>query len=232
MHTFSVIDLGRKAYEPTLRLQQDLVRRIQDGADTAYLLLVEHDPPVITFGRRGKPENVLVAPERLAQQGIEIHHTRRGGDVTYHGPGQLVGYPILSLRHPRKKVSQYVRELEESLIRCLADFDIAAERIDGATGVWVGCEKVAAIGVAVSQDECSHGFALNVAPDLAHFDLIVPCGLGGVAVTSMSKLLGRAVPVAEVKPVVVQRFAEVFAAEATPMDPDRLPPASGPQVFG
>ena len=221
MTTFAITDLGRNPYEPTLRLQERLVREVQAGTDAgAHLLLVEHDPPVITFGRRGNEAHVLASPEALATKGIETHHVSRGGDVTYHGPGQLVGYPIFSLRRAKMKASRYVHDLEEMLIQTLWRLGVAGRRVEGvkgATGVWVDDEKVAAIGVAVEQGVCYHGFALNVCPDLSHFGLIIPCGLAGSPVTSISKLLGRTVGVSEIKTPLLQSFAEVFDAQLHPV---------------
>jgi len=225
-------DLGRAAYEPTLRLQKTCVRRLQaHPTDDVFLLLVEHDPPVITFGRRGRPEHLLASPAAIAAQGIEIHHTRRGGQVTYHGPGQLVGYPILALHPGRRPLRRYVRGLEEALIRLLRRFDIPAGRADGLTGVWVADEKIAAIGIALDRWVAYHGFALNVCPNLAHFDLIVPCGLarspsGGQAggrTTSMSRVLGRAVSISEIKPILVESLAEVLRLAATRLRLSREP---------
>jgi lipoate-protein ligase B len=150
----------------------------------------------------------------LARAGIEVHATRRGGDVTYHGPGQLVGYPILRLAAIGRGVRAYVHDLEEALIRALDRLGVSAGRAEGMTGVWVGGRKIAAIGVAVSRGVTSHGFALNVTPDLSHFGLIVPCGLAGMGVTSLCECLGRQVTVEEVKPVVISAVAEALGLEA------------------
>jgi lipoate-protein ligase B len=208
-------DLGRMPYGPVLDLQHRLVRQVQAApGGPAFLLLVEHDPPVITTGLRPCGRDILAAPERLAREGIEIHATRRGGGVTYHGPGQLVGYPILRLASVARSVRTYVHDVEESILRVLGRFGVSARRAEGLTGVWVGQAKIAAIGVAVSRRVTYHGFALNVAPDLAHFGLIVPCGLAGKGVTSMSRCLGRAVSVDEVKPALVDAIREVFGFEA------------------
>jgi lipoate-protein ligase B len=211
MTTLVCQDLGRLAYGPAHLVQCERVRQVQAARDgLAFLLLVEHDPPVITTGRRPCAEHILAAPEQLAREGIRVHATRRGGSVTYHGPGQLVGYPILRLSDVGRNVRTYVHDLEEVLILALGRSGLGARRAEGATGVWVGDEKIAAIGVAVSRGVTYHGFALNVATNLAHFGLIVPCGLPGKAVTSMSKCLGRQVSVAEVKPTVVDAMKEVF----------------------
>jgi len=190
------IHLGRAAYEPTLRLQRRLWEKVQAAEDElAYLVLVEHDPPVITLGRGADRSNILVSAEQLAAAGAEVHETSRGGDVTYHGPGQLVGYPIV-------------------LIRALGTFHITAGRRQGLTGVWVADEKVAAIGIAIRRWVSYHGFALNVSPDLSHFEWIVPCGIADKGVTSMTRLLGRPVEVGEVIPTLVQCAVDVFGFDA------------------
>jgi len=211
MTPLTVMDCGRAAYGPTLDLQKKLLREVQLADDErAYLLLVEHEPAVITLGRRAKAEHLLASRERLAAMGIELAEASRGGDITYHGPGQLVGYPILHLAPGRRPVHAYIRNLEESLIRLLERFGIEGRRIGGKTGVWVGDEKVAAIGIAVSRWTAYHGFALNVATDLSAFDLIVPCGIRGARVTSLERLTGRAVAIEEVKPPLVECLAEVL----------------------
>jgi len=205
------LDVGRAAYGPTLRLQERLRREVHAAPEErAYLVFVEHDPPVITLGRGADAAHVVAPRDRLAREGVEIHETQRGGDVTYHGPGQIVGYPILRLDLHGRDVHRYLRDLEETLIRLLARFGIQGERVRGMTGVWVGREKVAAIGVAISRWVTWHGFALNVDPDLAHFGLIVPCGLQGMGVTSLARLLGRPITVAEVKGPLVECLVEVF----------------------
>lgn len=205
------LDIGRAAYEPTLRLQQRLLAEVKETPDErAYLVLVEHDPPVITLGRGAQAAHLVATRERLAAEGIEVHESSRGGDVTYHGPGQLVGYPILRLDLHGRDVHRYLRDLEEVLIRTLARFGVEGTRAEGLTGVWVGPQKVAAIGVAVSRWVTYHGFALNICTNLAHFDLIVPCGLRKVGVTSLDRLLGRPVSVDEVKPRAIECMVEVF----------------------
>lgn len=217
----TVIDLDRGAYADALALQMRLVEQVKSAGDDchdAHLILVEHDPPVITLGKAAKSANVLVDESVLARQGIELHKITRGGDVTYHGPGQIVGYPIVNLRALDSDVRAYVARLEETLIRLLGRFGIDAFRRKGLTGVWVGDSprKIAAIGVAVSRWVTYHGFALNVDPDLAHFDLIVPCGIADAAVTSMAHVLGRAITTAEIKPVLIECFQEVFGFELAP----------------
>lgn len=204
-------DLGPAAYEPALALQQGLVRRAIDAErEQAFLLLLEHEPPVITLGRRGKDQHVLAPEDRLREAGIEVRHTSRGGDVTYHGPGQLVAYPILRVDLHGRDVHRYVRDLEAVVIRTAGRYGVRAERVEGMTGVWAGREKLAAIGVAVKRWVSYHGVALNVCPDLSAFEYIVPCGIEDRGVTSLSRLLGRQVPVEEVKPVLVEALAETF----------------------
>jgi lipoyl(octanoyl) transferase len=209
--------LGRLGYADGVERQKALVeaRRAGDIPDT--LLFVEH-PPVITLGvrTRGATTNVRADTAALAAQGVEIHETGRGGDVTFHGPGQLVGYPILDLKPDRQDVHRYVRDLEEVLIRTAGDFGIEAGRVKGYSGAWVGDRKLAAIGVRISRWITSHGFALNVTTDLTGFDLIVPCGIADRGVTSLSALLGRDVPMAEVEAAVVKHFAAVFEREIVP----------------
>lgn len=203
-----LVDCGRLAYGDAWALQRALLaaRQADQIADT--LLLLEH-PPVITIGRAGHAANILIPRETLAARGFEVFEIERGGDVTYHGPGQLLGYPILNLRAIDEDVVRFVRLLEATLIRVLQTFGIEAARRRGYPGVWVGEAKIAAIGVAVKRKVTMHGFALNVDPDLGHFALINPCGLGK-PVTSMARLLGRRVELAEVHPAVSRAFAEVF----------------------
>ncbi len=217
-----VHNLGRAAYGPVLDRQMQLVARVQEHPDQAYLLLVEHDPPVITLGRRGGEEDVLASRDRLAALGVELYESSRGGEVTYHGPGQLVGYPILHLDRHGRTVRGHVRNIEQVLIDTLAAFDIPAHRKDPAeklTGVWTGPApsaneaKIAAIGVAVRRWVSYHGWALNVNTNLSHFDLIVPCGITDKAVTSMAAQLARDLDVATVADTLVARFAETYGFE-------------------
>ena len=203
--------LGEISYEDGLILQAKLVEERRAGAIPDTLLLLQH-PPVITLGvktRRG-PNHIVASEETLAGAGVTVHETGRGGDVTYHGPGQLVGYPILDLAPDRKDVHIYVRDIEEVLIRTAAAFGVEAKRVPGLTGVWVGPdgreEKLAAIGIRISRWITSHGFALNVSTNLDHFNLIVPCGIVDRQVTSLEKLLGRAVAMAEAERAVEQAF--------------------------
>ena len=211
------IDLGRMAYAAALAVQQRHVAQVKDSPEKAYMLLVEHDPPVFTLGRASDRGNILADAPQLAAAGIEVHDASRGGEVTYHGPGQIVGYPILRIDRDRRGLHGYLRDLEEVLIRTLGRFGLDAMRIPKLTGVWVqrgprekNEKKVAAIGVAVTRWVSYHGFAINVCCDLSHYDLIVPCGIGDRGVTSISDLLAREVAVAEVKPVLIECFAEVF----------------------
>ncbi len=205
------LDLGRAAYGPTSRLQERLRDEVRTAdPERACLLLVEHDPPVITLGRGADEAHVTVSRERLRAMGVEVHESARGGDVTWHGPGQLVGYPILRLDLHGRDVRRYLRDLEEVLIRLLARFGLEGTRAEGMTGVWLGGEKVAAIGVAIRRWVTWHGIALNVADCLDAFDLIVPCGIRDYGVTTLSRALGREVLVAEVKPHLVECVVEVF----------------------
>jgi lipoyl(octanoyl) transferase len=207
--------LGVVPYEEALGLQRALVEDRRAGRIDDLLLLVEH-PDVLTVGvRAGGHTNILASHSTLEAQGIRVYEAGRGGDVTYHGPGQVIGYPILDLRPDRQDVHKYMRDLEEVLIRAVADFDIVATRLPGFTGVWVGDEKLAAIGVRVSRWITSHGFALNVGPELAGFGLIIPCGIGDRGVTSLARL-GCQATRAEVEERVAVRFCEVFERTASP----------------
>jgi lipoate-protein ligase B len=215
-----VVDCGRMAYGAAWALQRKLVTARQAGRIRDVVLLVEH-PPVITIGRAGRSVNILLPRALLAAQGFEVFEVERGGDVTYHGPGQLVGYPIVDLRALDEDVVRYVRSLEAALIRTLHQFGMLAERVRGYPGVWVRDSKIAAIGVAVKRRVTMHGFALNVAPDLDHFSVINPCGLGR-PVTSMARVLGRPVTLAEVQPVVAAQLAGALEMELEPVTIDAL----------
>jgi len=208
MRTAWFIPCGRLAYGDAWALQKALLAARQAGSVPDAVLFVEH-PPVITLGRAARASNVLAAPGMLAARGIDVFQIERGGDVTYHGPGQLVGYPIVDLRAFGEDVGRYVRALEGALIGALGTWQIAAERLQGFPGVWTGGAKVAAIGVAVKRKVTMHGFALNVDPDLTAFDLINPCGLGR-PVTSIARLLGRPVGLDEATPVVARTLAEAL----------------------
>ncbi|HEY6344211.1 MAG TPA: lipoyl(octanoyl) transferase LipB [Bryobacteraceae bacterium] len=204
-------DLGRMGYGEAFALQRELVERRKRGEIPDQLLIVEH-PPVVTMGRNGREQNLLASPELLARAGIEFHHTDRGGDVTFHGPGQIVGYPIFDLREWKRDVVAYVRALEEVLIRALGEFGIEGRRVERATGVWVslpgGRAKIAAIGIHVSRWVASHGFALNVDPDLSYFRYIVPCGLTE-PVTSMREAGSRAGR-KDVVAAIARNFGQIF----------------------
>jgi lipoyl(octanoyl) transferase len=204
--------LGPVAYADGLRMQERAVERLRSGEGAEQFLLVEH-PHVFTLGRGADGRNILADPVQLQAHSIEVHETGRGGDVTYHGPGQIVGYPIINLKPDRCDVHRYVRDLEESLIRSIADFGITGTRISGLSGVWVGDEKIAAIGVRIARWITSHGFALNVNTDLDYFRMIVPCGITDKGVTSISRLLGRTVDMQEVVESVTRHFAQVFGRE-------------------
>jgi lipoyl(octanoyl) transferase len=209
--------LGRLTYDRALELQDDAARRAAEG-DESFLLL-EHEP-VFTLGRNASEKDVLFTPGRRVELGIELRESNRGGKVTYHGPGQLVGYPILRLAPDRKDVKRYVRDLEEVLIRTLAGFGIRAERSSAperVTSVWVGNDKVAAIGVHIARWVTTHGFALNVTDEpLPHFAGIVPCGITDGGVTTMQRLLGRPVALAELLDPIRAHFSSVFGREIIP----------------
>lgn len=201
--------LGQVDYAQGLKLQQERVAQRKAGTIPDTLLLLEH-PHVYTFGRNAKREHLLASSEFLATLGAAVSDTDRGGDITYHGPGQLVGYPILDLARHRRDLRWYVRSLEEVLIGVASDFGITASRDHGARGVWVGDGKLAALGVHVSCWVTSHGFALNVNTDLDYFRWIVPCGLRGRGVTSLQKLLGKSIRMEAVIERVIDHFGRVF----------------------
>lgn len=208
----AVVDLGRRAYGEVLALQRDLCRRRVAGELTEdVLLLVEHDP-VVTLGRSTRESSLPVPRTLLAARGLEVFEVERGGDVTLHAPGQLVGYPILDLTGHRQDLHWYLRQIEEAMIRALADLGIPAERNPGKTGVWTSGKKIASIGIHVKQWVTFHGFALNVTTDLSLFDLIVPCGIQGVTMTSVARERGG--PANELRGLareaVIARFGEVF----------------------
>ena len=211
----AVRSLGIVPYDEALALQRDLVEQRRRGEIPDHLLLLQH-PHVITLGVRtaDAQSHIVADAARLAARGVTVHETGRGGDVTYHGPGQLVGYPILALEPARQDLHRYVRDVEETLIRAIARFGISGGRIPGLTGVWVRQEKVAAIGIRVSRWVTSHGFALNVTTDLDYFGLIVPCGIRDKGVTSIARVLGREVPMAQVEAAVVDAFCDVFGRAA------------------
>ena len=198
-------------YAEALALQRSLVEERRAGAIPDTLLLLEH-PHVLTLGVRGDGgrSHILATDDALAARGIEIHETGRGGDITYHGPGQVVGYPIIDLNPDRRDVHRYVRDLEAVLMGVAAAYGIEAGRIEGLTGVWVGNEKLAAIGVRIARWITSHGFALNVTTELDHFALIIPCGISDRGVTSLQRLLGRSIDTADVQNLIIEQFAKIF----------------------
>jgi lipoyl(octanoyl) transferase len=204
--------LGRLPYADGLALQARLVVERQGQAIPDTLLLLEHEP-VITLGRNARRENLLWPEDELRRRGIEVFETGRGGDVTYHGPGQVVGYPIMDLSPDRRDVHRYVRDLEEVMIRTCRDYGVAAARVPGLTGTWVGPEKIGAIGVRIARWVTSHGFAFNVGTDLAPFGLIVPCGVPERGVTSLERLLGQPVDPARTMDRLAGHFADVFDRE-------------------
>ncbi len=222
----SILQLGTLDYATALRLQEKLVALRKEAGIGDVVLLLEHTP-VITLGRNAQAKNILASPGLLAQRGVEIFECNRGGDVTFHGPGQLVAYPIFDLRgfpsdsSTRKSlgVVEYVRRLEEVLIRTCADFKIPAKRIAGLTGVWTDSDaKIAALGVHISRAVTSHGIALNVNTDLSFFNLIIPCGIESKPVTSMQKELSRKIPLQDVAHALSRNFGSVFASQILWLD--------------
>ncbi len=233
MKELLVVDLGLVEYGAAWELQRRIAAARKAGAIPDVLLLCEH-PHVITLGRSGNISNLRASDDLLGRMGVSFFETNRGGDITYHGPGQLVGYPILNLAEIRRDVAWYVRSLEEAMIRATAEFGIASKRVSGRTGVWVDVpagsatenrkevkevkeveevedeEKLAAIGVHLSRWVTSHGFAYNVSTDLRYFDLIVPCGIAGKRATSLEKLLGRPVEMKEAAPRIAAHLGEIF----------------------
>jgi len=242
MKELLVVDLGMIEYGTAWQLQRRLVAARKAGAISDVLLFCEH-PHVITLGRSGKVANLRASDHVLRQMGVSFFEIDRGGDITYHGPGQLVGYPILNLSEIRRDVAWYVRSLEEAMIRATSDFGIAAKRVAGRTGVWVDVpvynrkdakqiievvekapdeEKLAAIGVHLSRWVTSHGFAYNVSTDLRYFDLIVPCGIAEKRATSLEKLLGRRVKLAEAAGRITAHLGEIFGLHPRPCGRDTL----------
>jgi lipoyl(octanoyl) transferase len=211
----ATVDLGRLDYREAWDLQRAVHADVAEGRRPPTLLLVEHDP-VITFGRKGGREHLRVTEDELRARGFSLYDIERGGDVTYHGPGQLVGYPIFPVG---RRVRDFLRSLEAALVRTLAHFGVEAAGSPGYAGVWVGDEKVVAIGVAVQRHVAFHGFAMNVHTDLSHFETIVPCGIADRGVTSLARLLGRQVSLAEVRP----RLVAAFRAEFGPVAADPRP---------
>ena len=207
--------LGLVDYSEAWKLQHRLLQSLQRGAVPHVLLLLQH-PHTITLGKSGRKQHLLADPEQMAKEQVTFVVTDRGGDVTYHGPGQLIGYPLLDLSRLKEDIGWYLRRLEEVLIRTLADFGISAERKRGYTGVWVGEEKVAAMGIKIQRWTTMHGFALNISTDLRYFRWIVPCGIHDKGVCSIETLLRRKVSVEEVLPHVVEHFGGVFSLKMLP----------------
>ena len=211
-----IIDLGTINYAEACSLQKRMVAARKADTIEDILLFCEH-PHVITLGRNAKRENLLVSEHVLRQKDVELFESSRGGDVTYHGPGQIVGYPILNLSAIQRDVVWYVRTLEEAMIRATAEFGITAKRVTGKTGIWTGSgntdEKLGAIGVHITRWVTSHGFAYNVSTDLRFFDLIVPCGIADCKTTSLEKLLGRRVEETEAKPHIAKHLGELLGLE-------------------
>jgi len=207
LHRLELIDY-REAYD----IQKKFWAQKLEGQAADVLLLLEH-PPTFTIGKSGKLENLLLAKEELAKEGVSLFFTNRGGDITYHGPGQLVAYPIIDLRRRGKDIHRYIHDLQEVVIQTLADLSIRAKRDKKHVGVWVGNDKIAAIGVGVRRWIAMHGLALNVNPNLAHFSLINPCGILDREVTSIAKVLSREVPMEVVVKGLVKHFSEVFDAD-------------------
>ena len=226
--TIKVIDLGKQAYKPVWDLQEQQLNAIveqkrknrsatEPTPTSNYLYWVEH-PPVITLGKSGLPKHLLLDEKQLQEKGIEFFTTNRGGDITFHGPGQLVGYPILDLENFFSDIHKYLRLLEEAIILTLEEYGLKAERSEGETGVWLDvgtpfARKICAMGVKASRWVTMHGFALNVNTDLSYFDYIIPCGIQGKAVSSLERELKRTVPLAEVKAKILVHIAHLFSAE-------------------
>ena len=215
--------LGGRPYAPTYRLQEHLRGEIRAGRGGEHLLLLEHDP-VFTLGRSASRDDLVATDAWLAERSIEVHETNRGGQVTYHGPGQLVGYPIINLDPDRRDIRRYVRDLQEVLIRTLGDYGIEGRRREGKEyiGVWVGERKIASIGVHLARWITIHGFALNVTTDLGHFAGIVACGLPQVRMTSIERLTGRAVPLPEIAARVAAHAGRVFERRLVEIEAERL----------
>jgi lipoyl(octanoyl) transferase len=224
------VDLGSIGYERAWDLQKRIVAARKLALIPDVLLLCEH-PHVITMGRNGRAEHLLASEQMLRARNVEFHATNRGGDITYHGPGQIVAYPILNLAEIRRDVGWYVRQLEEAMIRTSEEYGITAERREGRTGIWVNVEnafaiadeeKLGAIGVHISRWVTSHGLAYNVSTDLSYFDLIVPCGIAGKRATSLKRLLNREIEMSDAKPRLVQHLGNCFEREMRAMSSAEL----------
>lgn len=224
-----VVRLGRMSYAESLELQREVAKdRISGAIPQDVLLLVEH-PPVVTLGRSSKEKNLISSPAFLASRGVELFEVERGGDVTFHGPGQLVGYPIFDLKRHRQDLHWYLRSVEEALIRTIGDYGIPGERSTGYTGVWTLGRKIASIGVHARDWVTWHGFALNVTTDLSYFDLIVPCGIIGVEMTSIAKETGSAPGLDEVSDIAARAFAGLFGL--VPLETDLKTLTRGHEVI-
>ncbi len=217
-----VVQLGRMPYGEALEIQRAVARaRISGDIDQDVLLLVEH-PPVVTLGRSSKEGHVVAAPDFLQSRGVEVFEVERGGDVTFHGPGQLVAYPILDLKRHRQDLHWYLRQLEEVVIRTLESFGLAAERREKFTGVWTGGRKIASIGVHTRDWVTWHGFALNVTTDLSYFNIIVPCGINDVVMTSIARETGEDISFADAERATVSAFAKIFELAPESCDLEQL----------
>ena len=231
-----VVRLGLVPYDLACNFQQRIVQARKEGAIPDVLLLCEH-PHVITLGRNGRREHLLASDHLLAQMNVEFHATDRGGDITYHGPGQVIGYPILDLAEHRRDVRWYVKQLEEVMIRATADFGVLARRVEGQHGIWIGAEasateeKLGALGVHLSRWVTSHGFAYNVSTDLRYFDLIVPCGIAGKRATSLERSLRTPVDSEEVTQKLILHFGQVFERTMISVSPRELEEAVGGNRF-
>lgn len=235
MRQLIVSDLGVMPYGDALALQRAVARaRIAGEIGEDLLLLVEH-PPVVTLGRSSKERHLLASPALLSARGVELFEVERGGDVTFHGPGQLVGYPIIDLKRHKQDLHWYLRQVEEALVRAVAPFGIVGERSAGYTGVWTQRRKLASIGVHARDWVTWHGFALNVTTELSYFDLIVPCGIAAVEMTSVARELGTSPEQRDalergVRARVADAFGDVFSLELTAQDPSDLLRAAAPAV--
>ncbi len=221
MNKLQIVDLGLTAYQPTWELQQKIFDLRANKKIIDVLLLTEHHH-VYTLGKSGDKTHLLAGQMELQASGADVYHIDRGGDVTYHGPGQLVGYPILDLSHYYLDLHRYLRDIEEILIRTLKDFGIKGHREENYTGVWAGSDKIAAIGVKVSRWITMHGFSLNVNTKLSYFDRIIPCGIFHKGITSMERILGNEVSIQDVIKSVSSHFGDVFGIHTITADKDEL----------
>lgn len=230
MRELWVVRLGRMGYEECLELQREVARqRISGAIPQDVLLLIEH-PPVVTLGRSSKQKNLVSSPAFLASKGVELFEVERGGDVTFHGPGQLVGYPVFDLKRHRLDLHWYLRSVEEALIRTLSQYGIPGERSTGYTGVWTKGRKIASIGVHARDWVTWHGFALNVTTDLSYFDFIVPCGIVGVEMTSIEKETAASPALDEVSGFAAQEFGTLFGLSCVDVPSDKLEALRAPAV--